>query len=68
MSKFRIATNLGIAAVLTLILCFVMHRSTDNPALRYMSDVMFPIGAVTMVLAAIFFVVARDIDGPPLER
>ncbi len=68
MSKFRIAINLSVAAVLTLILCLVLHRTTDNPALRYMSDVMFPIGAVTMILAAIFFLVARDIDGPPLER
>lgn len=67
MSKFRIATNLGIAAALTLLVCFVIHRATENPALRYMSDVMFPIGAVVMVLAAIFFLVARDIDGPPME-
>lgn len=68
MSKFRIATNLGIAAVLTLVLCLVIHRATENPALRYMSDVMFPIGAATMLLAAIFFLVARDIDGPQIER
>ena len=68
MSKFRIATNLGIAAVLTVVLCFIIHRTTENPALRYMSDVMFPIGAAVMILAAIFFLVARDIDGPPMER
>ena len=68
MSKFRVATNLGIAAVLTLGLCFVIHRTTENPALRFMSDVMFPIGATVMVIAAIFFVVARDIDGPPANR
>lgn len=67
MTKQRIAMNNGIAAVLTLVVCFIIHRTTDNPALRYMSDVMFPIGAVTMVLAAIFFLVARDIDGPPME-
>jgi hypothetical protein len=29
--------------------------------------VMFPIGAVTMIVVAIFFLVARDIDGPPME-
>lgn len=67
MSKQKIAMINGVAAVLTLVVCFVINRSTDNPALRYMSDVMFPIGAVTMVLAAIFFLVARDIDGPPME-
>lgn len=68
MSKHRIAINLGIAAVFTVIVCFIIHRTTENPALRYMSDVMFPIGAVTMILAAIFFLVARDIDGPPVRR
>ena len=67
MSKHRIAINNFIGALVTLVVCFIIHRSTDNPAMRYMSDVMFPIGAVTMVLAAIFFLVARDIDGPPLE-
>lgn len=67
MSKHKIAINNFIGALVTLVVCFIIHRSTDNPAMRYMSDVMFPIGAVTMVLAAIFFLVARDIDGPPLE-
>ena len=67
MSKQRVAMINGVAAVVTLVVCFVINRSTDNPAMRYMSDVMFPIGAVTMVLAAIFFLVARDIDGPPME-
>lgn len=68
MSKQRIAINLVISALLTVVVCFILHRTTENPALRYMSDVMFPIGAVTMLLAAIFFVVARDIDGPPMDR
>ena len=67
MSKHRIATNLAIAAVLTAVVSFVMHGVTTNPALRYMSDVMFPIGAVTLALTAVFFLVARDIDGPPME-
>ena len=67
MSKQRIAINLVIAAVFTGVVCLVLHRTTENPALRYMSDVMFPIGAVTMLLSAIFFVVARDIDGPPMD-
>jgi formate hydrogenlyase subunit 3/multisubunit Na+/H+ antiporter MnhD subunit len=67
-SKQRIAINLVISALLTVVVCFILHRTTENPALRYMSDVMFPIGAVTMLLAAIFFVVARDIDGPPMDR
>ena len=67
MTKQRIAINNIIGALVTVVVCFIIHRSTDNPAMRYMSDVMFPIGAVTMVLAAIFFMVARDIDGPPLE-
>jgi Ca2+/Na+ antiporter len=66
-SKHRIAINLVIAAVFTGIVCLVIRRTTENPALRYMSDVMFPIGATVMVLAAIFFLVARDIDGPPME-
>lgn len=67
MSKQRIAMINVVAAALTLLVSFIIHRSTANPALRYMSDVMFPIGAVTMVLAAVFFLVARDIDGPPME-
>lgn len=67
MSKHRIAINLVIAAAFTGIVCLVIHRTTENPALRYMSDVMLPIGATVMVIAAIFFVVARDIDGPPTE-
>ena len=66
MSKQRIAINNFIGALLTLAVSFVIHRSTGNPAMRYLSDVMFPIGAATMVLAAIFFLVARDIDGPPV--
>ena len=67
MSKQKIAINNFIGAVVTLVVCFIIHRTSVNPAMRYMSDVMFPIGAVTMVLAAIFFLVARDIDGPPME-
>ena len=67
MSKQRIAVNNIIGALLTLVVSFFIHGATTNPALRYLSDVMFPIGAVTMVLAAIFFMVARDIDGPPQE-
>lgn len=67
MTKFRVAINLGVAAVLTLIACAVIHRVTDNPVLRYSSDVMLPIGAAAMTLTAIFFLTARDIDGPPAE-
>ena len=67
MSKHRIAINLGIAAVFIALVSFVMHRMTENPALRYLSDVMFPIGITVLILAAIFFLVARDIDGPPME-
>jgi hypothetical protein len=66
-SKQRIAINLVIGAIFTLLVCLVIHRTADNPALRYLSDVMFPIGATVMVLAAIFFLVKRDIDGPPME-
>jgi hypothetical protein len=66
-SKHRIAINLVIAAAFTGVVCLVIRRTTENPALRYMSDVMFPIGAVTMIVVAIFFLVARDIDGPPME-
>ncbi len=68
MSKHRIAINNFIGALVTLVAALIIHRTAENPALRYMSDVMFPIGAATMVLAAIFFLVARDIDGPPVER
>ncbi len=67
MSKQKIAINNFIGALVTLAVAFIIHRSAENPALRYLSDVMFPIGAATMILAAIFFLVARDIDGPPLE-
>ena len=67
MSKQRIAINNFIGALVTLVVSFVIHGTSTNPALRYLSDVMFPIGAVTMILAAIFFLVARDIDGPPME-
>jgi formate hydrogenlyase subunit 3/multisubunit Na+/H+ antiporter MnhD subunit len=67
-SKQRIAINNFIGALATLVVAFIIHRTAENPALRYLSDVMFPIGAVTMILAAIFFLVARDIDGPPMER
>ena len=67
MSKQKIAINNFIGALVTLLVAFVIHRTSVNPAMRYLSDVMFPIGAVTMVLAAVFFLVARDIDGPPME-
>lgn len=67
MSKHRIAINLAVAAVFTALAGFVMHRVTENPALRYLSDVMFPIGIATLILTAVFFLVARDIDGPPME-
>ena len=67
MSKQKIAINNFIGALVTLLVAFVIHRTSFNPAMRYLSDVMFPIGAATMVLAAIFFLVARDIDGPPME-
>lgn len=67
MSKHKIAMNLGIATVLTLLVCLIIHRVTENPALRYMSDVMFPISAVILAITAVFFLVARDIDGPPME-
>jgi len=66
-SKHRIAINLAIAAAVTFGVCFVIHRMTENPALRYLSDVMLPISGVTMILAGVFFLVARDIDGPPME-
>jgi hypothetical protein len=67
-TKQRIAINNFIGAVFTLVVAFVIHGTAQNPALRYLSDVMFPIGAATMTLAGIFFLVARDIDGPPMER
>lgn len=67
MTKQKIAINNFIAAIVTLVVSFIIHSTSQNPAMRYMSDVMFPIGAVTMILAAIFFLVARDIDGPPME-
>lgn len=67
MTKQRIAINNFIGALVMLVVAFIIHRTSVNPAMRYMSDVMFPIGAVTMVLAAVFFLVARDIDGPPME-
>jgi hypothetical protein len=66
-SKQRIAINNFIGALVTLAVAFIIHQTAVNPALRYLSDVMFPIGAATMILAAIFFLVARDIDGPPME-
>lgn len=68
MTKQRIAINNFIGAIFTLVVAFVIHGSAQNPALRYLSDVMFPIGAATMVLAGIFFLVAPNIDGPPMER
>ncbi|MBA3646033.1 MAG: hypothetical protein H0W63_07610 [Gemmatimonadaceae bacterium] len=68
MSKQKIATNNFIGALVMLVVAFLIHSTSINPALRYMSDVMFPIGAVTMILAAIFFLVARDIDGPQPDR
>lgn len=67
MTKQRIAINNFIAALVTLVAAFIIHRTSVNPAMRYLSDVMFPIGAVTFVLAAVFFLLARDIDGPPME-
>ena len=67
MTKQRIAINNFIGALVTFIAAFIIHGTSQNPAMRYLSDVMFPIGAVTMILAAIFFLVARDIDGPPME-
>lgn len=68
MTKQRIAINNFIGAIVILVVAFIIHGTAQNPALRYLSDVMFPIGAVTMILAGIFFLVARDIDGPPMER